>query len=212
MLLSQCGHNVGIAAARCESEPVRKLRLGIDLDGVVADFNDGWTTRYNRDFPDKLDRDLKAEDVVEWDAPTTLSHFPNMSAFWTWAETCAEGRSLFHGLDPYEGALDALHQLRGDGHHLVILTTKPHFSIHDTYDWLARHKIPSTEIHILADKTQVDCDVYLDDADHNLEALTSAHPAAEVCRYVRPWNGPISGAVDVFDWVDFQNVVAQRST
>jgi len=212
MLLSQCGHNVGIAAARCESEPVRKLRLGIDLDGVVADFNDGWTTRYNRDFPDKLDRDLKAEDVVEWDAPTTLSHFPNMSAFWTWAETCAEGRSLFHGLDPYEGALDALHQLRGDGHHLVILTTKPHFSIHDTYDWLARHKIPSTEIHILDDKTQVDCDVYLDDADHNLEALTSAHPAAEVCRYVRPWNGPISGAIDVFDWVDFQNVVAQRST
>jgi 5'(3')-deoxyribonucleotidase len=208
----QSRHNVGIAAAKCESKPVRKLRLGIDLDGVVADFNDGWTTRYNRDFPDKLDRDLKAEDVVEWDAPTTLSHFPNMSAFWTWAETCAEGRSLFHGLDPYEGALDALHQLRGDGHHLVILTTKPHFSIHDTYDWLARHKIPSTEIHILDDKTQVDCDVYLDDANHNLAALTSAHPAAEVCRYVRPWNGPISGAVDVFDWVDFQSVVAQRST
>ena len=26
------------------------MRLGIDLDGVVADFNAGWITRYNTDF------------------------------------------------------------------------------------------------------------------------------------------------------------------
>jgi 5'(3')-deoxyribonucleotidase len=189
---------------------VRKLRLGIDLDGVVADFNHGWTTRYNRDFPGRTDRELTAADVVEWNAPTSLSHFPSMSAFWKWAETCADGRSLFHGLDPYDGALDALHDLRGAGHHLVILTTKPHFSIHDTYDWLARHRVPSTEIHILDDKTQVDCDVYLDDADHNLEALIAAHPTAEVCRYVRPWNQPVPGTIDVYDWNDFHEVVSRR--
>lgn len=190
---------------------MRRLRLGIDLDGVVADFNHGWTTRYNRDFPGHVDKELTAEDVVEWDAPTILSHFSSMSEFWRWAETCADGRSLFHGLDPYPGALDALHQLRADGHHLVILTTKPHFSIHDTYDWLARHRIPSTEIHILDDKTQVECDVYLDDADHNLEALTAAHPDADVCRYVRPWNAPIDGAIDVYDWADFAEVVRRRN-
>jgi 5'(3')-deoxyribonucleotidase len=190
---------------------VRKLRLGIDLDGVVADFNHGWTTRYNRDFPQHVGRELRADDVVEWDAPTSLSHFSNMSEFWKWAETCAEGRSLFHGLDPYEGALDALHALRRAGHHVVILTTKPHFSVHDTYDWLARHRIPSTEIHILDDKTQVECDVYLDDADHNLEALAGAHPSAEVCRYVRPWNRPITGAIDVYDWADFHEIVNRRA-
>lgn len=190
---------------------MRRLRLGIDLDGVVADFNHGWTTRYNRDFPQHLDRELRAEDVVEWDAPTTLSHFPSMSEFWKWAETCADGRSLFHGLDPYDGALDALHGLRSAGHHVVILTTKPHFSVHDTYEWLARHRIPSTEIHILDDKTQVECDVYLDDADHNLEALADTHPRAEVCRYVRPWNRPITGAIDVYDWGDFNEIVARRA-
>lgn len=187
------------------------LRLGIDLDGVVADFNHGWTTLYNRDFPGELGRDLRAEDVVEWDAPVELSHFRSMNEFWKWAETCSDGRSLFHGLDPYDGALEALRDLRAAGHHVVILTTKPHFSIHDTYDWLARHRIPSTEIHILDDKTLVDCDIYLDDADHNLEALTASHPTAEVCRYVRPWNRPIDGAVDVHDWVEFRDVVNRRA-
>jgi uncharacterized protein len=185
----------------------RALRLGIDLDGVVADFNKGWTWRYNRDFPDRLDHELTAADVVEWNAPTLLSHFRDMDEFWEWAETCAEGRSLFHGLDPYPGAIDALHRLRAGGHHLVILTTKPHFSVHDTYDWLARQRIPSTEVHILDDKTQVECDIYLDDADHNLEALVDAHPDATVCRYVRPWNGAIRGTVDVHDWPSFERAV-----
>lgn len=195
-----------------------RLRLGIDLDGVVADFNHGWTTYYNRDFPNHPDfpthiaRPLSAADVVEWDAPTLLSHFRSMSEFWKWAETCADGRSVFHGLEVYDGALDALHDLRSDGHHLVVLTTKPHFSVHDTFDWLARHRFPSTEIHILDDKTKVPCDVYLDDADHNLEALTQAHPKAIVCRYVRPWNQPIAGAIDISDWNDFREVVAERAS
>jgi uncharacterized HAD superfamily protein len=182
---------------------VTPLRLGIDLDGVVADFNHGWTWRYNRDFPGRLDRELIADDVVEWDAPTLLSHFRDMDEFWTWAETCAEGRSLFHGLDPYPDAIPALDALRAAGHHIVILTTKPEFSIHDTYDWLARQRVPSTEIHILDDKTKVECDVYLDDANHNLDALLAAHPAATVCRFVRPWNSQIEGAVDVASWLDF---------
>ncbi len=191
---------------------VRRLRLGIDLDGVVADFNHGWTWRYNRDFPDRIDRELGVDDVVEWDAPTLLSHFGTMSEFWRWAETCAEGRSIFHGLDPYPGAIEALDALRRDGHHIVILTTKPHFSIHDTYDWLARHRVPSTEIHILDDKTRVDCDVYLDDADHNLEALVAAHPGSSVCRYVRPWNRPVPGAIDVQGWSEFAAAVHDHGT
>ena len=189
---------------------VKPLRLGIDLDGVVADFNHGWTWRYNRDFPGRLEGDLTADDVVVWDAPTLLTHFVDMGEFWTWAETCAEGRSLFHGLDPYPGAIDALGALRAEGHHLVILTTKPHFSIHDTYDWLARQQVPSTEIHILDDKTQVDCDVYLDDADHNLTALIGAHPGATVCRYVRPWNRKVTGAIDVDGWARFAAAVREH--
>lgn len=187
---------------------VRTLRLGIDLDGVVADFNHGWIWRYNRDFPGHLERDLVPEDVIAWDAPVALSHFEDMDEFWKWAETCAEGRSLFHGLDPYPGALAALDGLSNSGHHLVVLTTKPAFSIHDTYDWLARHRFPSTEIHILDDKTTVECDVYLDDADHNVAALVDAHPSATVCRYIRPWNEALGGAVDVADWTDFASAVA----
>ncbi len=175
------------------------LRLGIDLDGVVADFNSGWIERYNRDFG----ADLTVEQIVEWDAPTHLTHFSGMGEFWNWSRTCGEGRSLFRYLRPYTDALESLHRLRRRGHRIVILTTKPNFAIHDTFAWLADNEVPTTEVHILDDKTCVDCDVYLDDADHNLEALSTAHPDSTICRFVRPWNSPAPGLVDVHDWTAF---------
>ena len=188
------------------------LRLGIDMDGVIADFNAGWTWRYNRDFPGVVDRELSAADVVEWDAPVGLTHFETMDDFWSWAETCAEGRSLFYGLEPYDDALDAMWALHGDGHQIVIVTTKPPFAIDDTYDWLDRFEIPTEEIHIVDDKTLVDCDVYLDDAVHNVEALVAARPQAAVHRFIRPWNDPVVGAGDVATWDDFVNAVRTPGT
>ena len=179
------------------------LRLGIDLDGVVADFNSGWVERYNRDF----DADLSVDQIVEWDAPTHLTHFSGMGQFWEWARTCGEGRSLFRPLRPYADALDSLRRLRRRGHKIVILTTKPDFAVHDTYAWLSEHEVPTTEVHILDDKTTVECDIYLDDADHNLEAISASRPDATTCRFVRPWNSPAPGLVDIDGWGSFVEFV-----
>lgn len=185
-----------------DSSRSTRLRLGIDLDGVVADFNAGWISRYNGDFG----AELLPEHVEIWDAPTLLTHFTDMGEFWAWARTSGDGASIFRILEPYHGAIDALERLARH-HRIVIVTTKPQFAVRDTYEWLAQHRVPTTEIHIVDDKTTVECDVYLDDADHNLVALQRAHPEATVCRCVRPWNQPHRGVVDVYDWGEFEAVV-----
>jgi 5'(3')-deoxyribonucleotidase len=182
------------------------LRLGIDLDGVIADFNAGWIERYNAQFG----TDLMPEHVDIWDAPTLLTHFTDMREFWSWARTAGGGASIFRILQPYHGAIEALHDLAGR-HDVVILTTKPTFAIHDTFEWLAEHRVPTREVHIVDDKTTVVCDLYLDDADHNLSALVASHPAATVCRFVRPWNVAHPGTVDVATMHDFATVVDERA-
>lgn len=182
----------------------RRLRLGIDLDGVVADFNAGWIARYN----DEFGADLAPEHVDVWNAPATLTHFTKMGEFWRWARTSGGGASIFRVLEPYDGALDALHRL-ADAHHIVIVTTKPSFAVHDTYEWIAEHRLPTREVHIVNDKTTVDCDVYLEDADHNLDALRRARPSAVVCRFVRPWNRSHEGVVDITDWPAFEALVTR---
>jgi len=179
-----------------------RLRLGIDLDGVVADFNAGWIERYNAQFSS----DLRSERVDIWDAPTMLTHFTDMSEFWSWARTAGGGASIFRVLQPYRGAIAALDRLSVRDQ-IVIVTTKPRFAVHDTFEWLAEHRVPTTEVHIVDDKSEVACDVYLDDADHNIEALLDARPESLVCRYVRPWSTSHAGAVDVADWSEFEHQV-----
>lgn len=179
-----------------------RLRLGIDMDGVIVDFNAGWIRLYNEEFGD----DLRPEDAVMWSSPTALTAFETMGQFWRWARDCSHGASLFRHLDPYPGALDAVDRLAGD-HDIVIVTTKPRYAVEDTMAWLADHEVPATEVHIVDDKTTVDCDVYLDDSDDNIVALGHHRRDAVVCRFVRPWNRHHEGTVPVEDWGQFEHVV-----
>ena len=55
------------------------------------------------------------------------------------------------------------------GHEIVIISSKPWWSIHDTLMWLGEKKIPTKEIHFIEDKWKIDCDVYIDDAPYQLD-------------------------------------------
>jgi 5'(3')-deoxyribonucleotidase len=187
--------------------PGGKLRVGVDLDGVVADFTGGWIGLYNAEFG----TDIRPAQVTTWDAPEELTHFRAMTGFWRWARTAGEGgRSLFADLRPYPGAVAGLQSLL-DLAHVVIITTKPTWAIPDTLDWLARLQLPLREIHITSDKPSVRCAVYVEDSPMQLASLRRRRPESVVCRYVQPWNRPIAGVVDVSDFDDLQVVVSELS-
>jgi 5'(3')-deoxyribonucleotidase len=178
------------------------MRLGIDLDGVVANFTKGWIDLYNKEFGTAL----RVEQAETWDGMTTITHFEDMRDFWRWTSDL-DGRSLFWHLETFPGAVDALQALHSEGHEIIVVTMKPSFAIDDTHQWIEKHQIPASEIHILEDKWKVDCDVYLDDGPHILPGLVANRPDRLVCRFVRPWNTPVTGAVDVSDFAEFRALV-----
>jgi 5'(3')-deoxyribonucleotidase len=181
---------------------VERLRLGIDLDGVVADFNSGWIGRYNREFG----ASLEPSQVVMWDGIHGLTHFETMEGFWDWAQS--GDTSFFRDLPVFEGALETITDLARE-HRIVIVSSKYDWAIADTLAWLSEHRIPAREIHFVWDKTTVPCDIYLEDAPHNLVGLVAKRPDALVCRMVRPWNKPVAGAVDVYGWTEFRDRVLE---
>jgi len=181
------------------------IRIGIDMDGVLADFNTGWMTRYNADFDARLDASM----VQEWNGLHTLTHFGSMGDFWAWAQ--GDGRSTFRDAPPLPGAIEAIKRI-GAKHRVCIVSSKFDWAIPDSLAWLADHDVPAREVHFLWDKTLAECDVYLDDAPHQLEELTAGVPGAVVCRMVHPWNDPMEGVVDIHSWAEFEAVVDRVAT
>ena len=180
------------------------MRLGIDLDGVVADFNTGWMARYNAEHGTGLVPAM----VTEWGSMVPLTRFATMDDFWSWARN-DRGPGLFRDLPLLPGARPALDRLAAE-HEIVVVTTKPDWAYAETFAWLADHRIPSTEVHITTEKWWVDCDLYLDDGPHNLEALVRERPDRTVCRFVQPWNRPLPGVVDIDGWETFEALVQRR--
>lgn len=184
------------------------MRLGIDLDGVVANFDRGWMSRYHAEFgrdPRQVHVEPGAPEVV-WDGLHRLTHFPHMEAFWDWVHS----RHLFRHLDLIPGAREGLATLAADGHQIVILTAKPDRAIPDTLHWLGDRRLPTREIHFIRAKHRVACDVYLDDSPLVVPKLVEHRPDALVCRMVAPWNEPVPGAVDVSGWSEFVEAVKRH--
>jgi len=182
------------------------MRLGIDLDGVVADFNSGWVGRYNSEFGSSLTTDQ----VDSWNAMGDLTHFESMGAFWRWASAGDHG-SVFRHLETYPGALETLNRLSRN-HEIVIITAKPDWAVHDTFAWIADRGIPTREVHVTEAKWRVPCDIYLDDSPRQIVELHDSRPDAVVCRYVRPWNDPVVGVRDVRTWNEFAMLVDTDQT
>ncbi len=162
--------------------------------------------RHAEEFGSSLDPSM----VHGWDGLDRLGGFADMDEFWRWFRN-GDGASCFRHLEPYPGAIETLTRLAGAGYEIVVITHKFDWAVADTFAWLSDVGMPSREVHIIEQKHRVDCDVYLDDSPFVLPQLVAHHPDALVCRFVRGWNEPVSGAVDVVDWPAFEQTVMNRS-
>ena len=57
-----------------------QMRIGVDLDGVVADFTHGWTSQYK-----KTSVEILEEDITNG-LSKPLTHFRKEIDFWNWAK------------------------------------------------------------------------------------------------------------------------------
>jgi 5'(3')-deoxyribonucleotidase len=146
--------------------------LGVDLDGVCADFY----ARMREIAAEWFEVDLKAltespsYGLEEWGIQTR-DQYEQLHRF------AVTQRQLFATAPPIPGARSTLRRLSDEGYRIRIITHRlfVHFfhqdAVSQTIEWLDRHGIPYSDLCFMKDKDQVGADVYVDDASINIDRL-----------------------------------------
>lgn len=185
----------------------RKFVLGVDLDGVVADFTAG----------------LKPV-AAEWLGVPAASLTDEVSwGFAEWRLEAAGGyealhrfaikeRGLFRTLPPLAGAPAALRRLSTLDVRIRIITHRlyiPWFhreAIQQTVEWLESHGIPYWDLCFMRDKAAVGADLYIEDSPSNVESLR--REGNRVIIVSNSTNRHVPGE-RAGDWVEIEQRVAE---
>lgn len=183
--------------------PERTIRegfvLGLDLDGVCADYTVAFKAHVAQTFGIDID---DMEDVHDWDfvklnwGISSRAHFESLHA-----QAVEEG--MFLNMPTLAGVSKALWTLSDAGIHIRVITHRlfikgTHQRVaSDTVGWLQKNNIPYRDICFIADKVKVGADAYLDDSPGNIEKLRGGGGNAIV--FDQPYNRHVDG-LRVHNW------------
>lgn len=146
--------------------------LGVDLDGVVADFYRGIRPIAAEWLGVPVDSltPTPGYGLDEWNL-SSMGDYEDLHRF------AVTQRDLFRNLDPMPGAGPALRRLSQRGLRIRIITHRlyiKHFhvqAVEQTVAWLEHHGVPYWDLCFMKDKAAVGADLYIEDSPPNVRAL-----------------------------------------
>lgn len=170
------------------------MLIGLDMDGVITDWDDGLDSR-TLSIPELADFPRQPE--RGW------NHFPDADPrHKQLVYEILEHPEFYRDLKPIEGAIDAVNHMRAQGHD-VIFVSSPWESNPMGYqakaDWLNEHLggWARKNLYLGADKTLVHCDVLVDDKPvmkgRLLEPDAPRRPSWERIWFTQPYNEGLAG-------------------
>lgn len=154
------------------------LRIGVDVDGILADHLTALIPR----LQERHGIALRWEEATQWQLPLGAS---NISAEFVAA---MEDLGWVAGIPPYPDAVGVMSKLVGLGR-VVIVTARPQAARDITVAWLKRHRFAFHEVvcGLDVDKGGLNLDFLVDDYTGNIRRLLVAQRGVGVL-VDRPWN------------------------
>lgn len=183
--------------------------FGVDLDGVCADYTTGFRAVVAEELGVEVDS-LPLErswDFREWGL--------DAADFERLHRLAVTERRLFRDLPQFEGCAESLWRLSDAGVWIRIITHRLYVNwghataVSDTVSWLDAHQIPYRDICFLGAKPQVEADVYIDDAAHNVTALRAT--GNPVIVFDQPYNRDMAGP-RAASWPEVEDLVIEYAS
>ncbi|MCF8383693.1 MAG: 5'-nucleotidase [Chlorobium sp.] len=149
-----------------------KIVIGVDLDGVCADFYKRmreiaaeWFEKSIDELPVNVSYGLGEWGVLDKSQYESLHRF------------AVTQRELFSSMPMIPGARKYLRKLSDEGYRIRIITHRLfiHYfhasSVQQTVEWLDSHGIPYWDLCFMKEKEQVGADIYIEDTPDNIVQL-----------------------------------------
>ena len=196
------------------SESQRPFVLGVDLDGVVADYDGAMRDNVSR-FKG-IDRSTipvtKAWSLVESGWP-----LESEAEFLEMHRRSVTEKRMFATMDAIPGASDALRALSDAGIRIRIVTFRlvvnfaHQIAIADTASFLDLNRIPYRDLCFLKDKSALsDMDLLIDDSPSNIDAVRTRLGGDAAMVFDQPYNQHIDG-LRAKNWDDVVAEVSRRT-
>jgi len=183
--------------------------LGVDLDGVCADFTAG-LRRIAAEWLGVEEITLHPEPTInfpEWN----LDSAGGFDALYRYAVT---RRDLLRTLPPVKGASLALRRLWASKRiRIRIITHRLYFeffhriAVTQTIEWLDQHDFPYWDLCFMKDKAAVGADLYIEDSPSNVEALRAANK--KVIAFINSTNRHLAPP-RAAEWTEVEKLVVQE--
>lgn len=189
-------------------DDARRFVLGVDLDGVVADFHRGLKPVAAEWLG--VDPDALADEVGYGFPEWNLDPYGGYEALHRFA---VKERDLFQKLPPIAGAPAVLRRLSALDVRIRIITHRLYIkwfhqeAVSQTVDWLEHHGIPYWDLCFMRDKAAVGADLYIEDSPVNVALLRDQGLDVLVLRNSTNLDVPEPG---VADWDEIEAVVRTR--
>ncbi len=174
------------------------MRFGLDLDGVVYNWDD--TVRFLIEHY----WDIRLPESQNWNSFEHALVEIGREDIWKWLWKEGIELGMFRCGHIYKGAGEAVRDI-GKIAEVVVITHRPTLGVNDTLNWLALQRWPITEVHIMhgRNKSEIPCDVYLDDSPSNIEDFYT-RTLSSILLWDRPWNQNVDdeklGITRVCNW------------
>jgi len=166
------------------------LRIAVDLDGTVVDFQSKFRKRifelYGVSFGDEH---IDIIDVYNSLPPNTKKKY--VSHYELYGDICNSG--FFLDLKPYPGAVEAVNSLIDDGHYVFFLTKALNWdrAAPEKAVWLEKHfgdkKYRTIMVDSIKAKHLISADIIIDDDAKVLDKNAFSYPPIRIC-IAQPWN------------------------
>lgn len=184
------------------------MKIGIDVDGVVADFNGNFIDRVI-DVTGEDKFPARPFDIVTWNYPESYGYTGEQcSAVW---EVIKKDPTFWVNLSPYDESqicLEHLASLVEEGHEIYFVTNRPGVMAKlQTEDWLNNNGFNDfPTVLISAQKGEVakalELDWYVDDKTGNILDVHEKSPNTNAFLLGRSWNAndgvPVLGSLSEF--------------